>query len=135
MIFVDTSAWLAVSDSRDRNHAAAMGFYKELTRGRFGRLVTSDYVLDETYTLVRKRAGPGAVERFSHGLDESPSVQSIWITPEQFRTAKAMFLEQGNRGWSSTDCTSFVAMRELGIVVAFAFDSDFRTAGLETRPA
>jgi uncharacterized protein len=134
MIFVDTSAWLAVSDVRDGNHRAAIAFYADLTGGRLGRLITSSFVLDEALTLMRRRAGLDAVRRFVTGIERSPSVQQIWVTPAHYRSALALFLNQGDRSWSFTDCTSFEIMRELGIQTSFTFDSDFRQAGFEAVP-
>ena len=134
MIFVDTSAWLAISDVRDGNHVSARGQHTELLRGGAGRLITSDYVLDETFTLLRKRIGGELVRSFARSLEESRSVQQVWVNPAHFREARTLFLDQGDRAWSFTDCTSFVLMRELGIPVAFTFDRDFERAGFETRP-
>ncbi len=54
MIFVDSSAWLAVSDVRDGNHKAALAFTAKLLDGASGRLLTSDYIVDETLALLRK---------------------------------------------------------------------------------
>jgi predicted nucleic acid-binding protein len=47
--FVDTSAWLAIKNSRDRKHDAAIRIVSDL-RTRRELLITSDYVLDEPYT-------------------------------------------------------------------------------------
>lgn len=135
MILVDTSAWLAIADVRDGNHSAALTCHRELLAGRFGRLITTDYILDETLTLMRKRSGGMTARKFAEGLDASESVQLIWITPDHYRTARTVFLDQGTRSWSLTDCTSFSVMREFGIRTAFSFDFDFRQAGFETRPA
>jgi len=134
MIFVDTSAWLAVADGRDGNHGAAVRFQRELAAGSCGRLITTDYVLDETLTLVRRRSGPASVRALLAGIQASRSVHSVWVSPTHFEAAKGLFLDQAANGWSFTDCTSFVVMRELGIELAFTFDSDFREAGFEVRP-
>jgi uncharacterized protein len=74
MIFVDSSAWLAVSDVRDGNHEAALEFHVDLLGGKAGRLLTSDYVLDETLTLMRRRSGDATVRKFISGVDASRSV-------------------------------------------------------------
>ncbi|HEV2317735.1 MAG TPA: PIN domain-containing protein [Thermoplasmata archaeon] len=134
MIFVDTSAWLAVYNVQDGNHAPAVEHLRELLTGRAGRLVTTDFVLDESLTLIRKRAGSEVVREFTQRLASSRSVQEIGVTPEHYRSALTMFLDQGPSAWSLTDCTSFVVMRELGIAAAFTFDADFRAAGFEVRP-
>lgn len=134
MIFVDSSAWLAASDVRDGNHKRALAFNARLFEGTAGRLLTSDYVLDETLTLLRKRAGADLTRRFAAGLEASSSVQLIWVTPAHYRTALELFLGQGHTAWSFTDCTSFAVMRELGVRQAFTFDSDFFQAGFEVHP-
>lgn len=134
MIFVDSSAWLALSDVRDGNHASARRAHSGLVTGRLGRLITTDYVMDETLTLMRKRVGPEQVREFVERLESSRSSQLIWVTPEHYRSARSLFLAQGHRTWSFTDCTSFVIMRELGLSVAFTFDHDFRQAGFEGYP-
>ena len=134
MIFVDSSAWLAASDVRDGNHRRALEFQGELLEGAHGRLVTSDYVLDETLTLLRKRSGGKLTRDFVRGIEGSSSVQQIWVTPAHYRGALDLFLGQDEKSWSFTDCTTFVLMRELGISKAFTFDDDFRQAGFEPLP-
>lgn len=52
MIFVDTGAWIALTDRSDRHHAEAVAIYKSLRQGR-ERFVTTDYVIDETVTRLR----------------------------------------------------------------------------------
>ena len=46
-LFVDSSVWLAHVNRRDRHHARAL----PLLRSFEGRLVTSNFVFDETVTL------------------------------------------------------------------------------------
>ncbi len=134
MIFVDTSAWLAITDIRDGNHRPALAFHEELVRGKAGRLMTTDYVLDETLTLMRKRSGAYTAREFVDRVQKSPSIQQIWVTPTHYDVALALFLGQGKKSWSFTDCTSFAIMREFGIRQAFTFDADFRQAGFEPQP-
>ncbi len=55
MIFVDTSGWYAVEVEDDVNHEAACKFLAKIASGKYGIIVTSDYVLDETLTLLRAR--------------------------------------------------------------------------------
>ena len=50
-IFVDTSAWYAIIDKNDQDHAAAVGKIQILDRP----LVTSTYILDEILTLLKTR--------------------------------------------------------------------------------
>ncbi|MGC2289152.1 MAG: type II toxin-antitoxin system VapC family toxin [Thermoplasmata archaeon] len=134
MIFVDSSAWLAVSDVRDGNHKSALAFNGRLIQGAEGRLLTSDYIMDETLTLLRKRTGADITKRFVSGLEASSSVQVIWVTTAHYRAALELFLGQRQTSWSFTDCTSFAIMHELGVRKVFTFDSDFLQAGFESQP-
>ena len=61
-LFVDTGGWMALADESDPLHM-------DCTRARDtwleqgGTLVTSDYVVDETLTLIRMRISIDAAER------------------------------------------------------------------------
>jgi uncharacterized protein len=134
MIFVDSSAWLAISDVRDGNHSRALAFNTRLVSGFSGGLLTSDYVMDETLTLLRKRSGTEIAKKLASGVERSSTLQLIWVTPAHYRAALDLFLNQRHTTWSFTDCTSFVIMRELKVRRAFTFDSDFFQAGFEVEP-
>jgi len=64
LLFVDTSAWYALLDRTDRNHAAATQFVRQTTVP----FVTSTYILDETVTLVKRHLDHAAATRFGQRL-------------------------------------------------------------------
>ena len=134
MIFVDTGAWYALECPPDRNHRNATAFLKELAKGRLGALVTTDYVLDEALTLLLLRFGAATAARFLTKIRDSESVQIVWIGEEAFWEATKLMEERQDKRWSFTDCTSFVAMRNLGVDTAFAFDGNFQQAGFKMLP-
>ena len=134
MIFVDSGAWIALLDQADGHHAKARAFATELSHGRHGRLVTTDYVLDEAATYLRLHARSSALIQFRSILEGSDSVELFWTTPARFWAAWDMLAGRDDRRWSLTDCVSFVTMESLGIRSAFAFDSDFAQAGFDLLP-
>lgn len=134
MIFVDSSAWIALLDQRDGYHRRALAFQRELARGAHGRLVTTDYVLDEAVTYLRQRGPARLVREFRSIVSGSESVQVVWTTPDRFWAAWDTLLGRPDKRWSLTDCLSFVTMQALEIRLAFGFDSDFRQAGFELLP-
>jgi uncharacterized protein len=134
MILVDTGAWYALSDNQERHHGRAVTFFARLTRGEFGRIVTTDYILDETYTLLRMRLGLGSVRSLRDLLVDSRSVQVVRVSDRDFENAVELMLAHGDKRWSLTDCTSFVLMRELEIPNSFTFDHNFEQAGLRALP-
>jgi predicted nucleic acid-binding protein len=131
--FVDTSAWLAIKNSRDRKHAAAIRIVSEL-RTRRELLITSDYILDETYTALLYDLGYAAAVLFKHEVDALVAggiLRVIHITADLQIESWQVF-ERFNRDklWSFTDCTSYVVVRKEEIHDCFAFDADFVQMGL-----
>ncbi len=134
MIFVDTSAWYALKATDDRFHDEAVTFYDTLKTGRHGSLIVSDYVMDETATLLMNTKGGRTASGFLDEALGSKSVRLIWIDPELFHQAATTFKTGSERGWSFTDCTSFQLMHRLNIREAFVFDRHFSEAGFNSLP-
>lgn len=134
MIFFDTSAWVALGDPREKHHEELARFSVRIGRGEFGRAVTTDYVLDETYTLLRMHVGVGAVSNLRAQLRASRNYEVIKVSEEEFERATDLLLSRQDRRWSFTDCTSFVVMQELGISNALTLDRNFQEAGFLRLP-
>jgi len=97
-----------------------------------GRLVTSDFVFDETVTLARMRLGFAHAERIGVTLLDPGVVELVRLLPEDFEDAWTLFKKNKDKGWSFTDCSSFSVMRRLRLLEAIATDRHFRQAGFET---
>lgn len=134
MIFVDTGAWYGLMDATDPNHAAAVAVERELARGRFGRPVTSDYVLGEAYTLCRFRGGIDSLRALAERIRTSPNLRLLRVTEVEYDSALELMLNREDKKWSFTDCTSFVLMESLAIRDAFSFDDNFAQAGFAVHP-
>jgi predicted nucleic acid-binding protein len=135
-IFVDTSAWDAIADSADAYHLAALRCKNEMA-GRY-RLVVTDYVLDELYTLLLMNIGYQRAVAFKCQLDalaQEGVLKVVWISEEIAAEAWRVF-ERFNvdKEWSFTDCVSYTVMKRLGINEAFAFDHHFVQMGFACRP-
>lgn len=130
--FVDSSAFYAYLDARDRHHPSARMTLPELIEAR-DDLVTHNYVVVESSALIQRRLGAEAVRVF---LDDIlPAVRILWIDESTHRLATAAMVASLNRGVSLVDWTSFVVIRELSIDRAFTFDADFGAQGLQVIPA
>ena len=66
-LFVDTGAWYAVVDKKDPDHAQAQHFLKN----NANPMVTSNFVFDETITLIRSRLGWSVAKDFGERLKKS----------------------------------------------------------------
>ena len=127
-VFMDSAGFLALWDAGDEHHAAAIRLQEELVRKR-RRFVTSEYVVDETVTLLLVRHSHEAASDFLDTTERSEALRLEWIGPERFHAAAALFRRHADKNWSFTDCVSFVIMRELRIRDAYTTDHHFRQAG------
>jgi predicted nucleic acid-binding protein len=122
MLFVDTSAFLAIENRHDAHHLKALSFRDScLKAGK--KLITSDYVLDESYTIIRLRAGHHIAVQFGEALRSSQLLHVEFNTPEMMEKAWQLFKTFGDHDFSFTDCTSFILMERLHIRIAFTFDT------------
>ena len=53
-LFIDTWGWLTLGDRQESGHQQTVNFYKDFLVQE-GDIYTTDYVLDETFTLFFKR--------------------------------------------------------------------------------
>jgi uncharacterized protein len=132
-VFVDTSAWYALIDRRDAGHSRMTALVRRLIKAG-ARLVTTDYVVDESCTLAKARIGSLAAVRLLDLLSQTVAVDLEWIGPERFDRADALFRKYDDQAFSFTDCTSFAVMRERRIREVITDDDHFRIAGFRLLP-
>lgn len=124
---------MCLADSSDSAHQSARQIRDDWLRSG-GLLVSTNYVLDETLTLIRVRLGLHAAERWWKVVSGSSLVRWEWIDPVRDEKARVWFFRWKDKDFSITDCTSFVVMRELRLKRALTTDRHFRDAGFEIVP-
>ncbi len=127
-VFMDSAGFLALWDAGDEHHRAAERLQAELARkGR--RFVTTDYVADETVTLLLVRHSHSAAVDFLDTVARSEALRLEWTGPDRFHAAGSLFRRHADKEWSFTDCVSFAIMHELNIRDCFTTDHHFQQAG------
>lgn len=130
MTFVDTSYWVALRMRRDAHHDEAVQLW---TPGR--ALVTTDQILGETWTFLRRRDNHAAAVSFIDRAEEAPWLDVVRVDEATEEAAWAWLRRHDERVYSFVDATSFALMRRLRIRGALAFDGGFTAAGfVELRP-
>ena len=125
---------MAAADATDPAHRATVSDRDAaLERGEI--LVTTDYVVDETLTLLRKRLGLHVAEAWWRQVEASHRVRWEWIGVERCDKARELMFRFADQDFSFTDCTSFVVMRELKLSRALTTDGHFRRMGFVVSPA
>ncbi|MBI4356936.1 MAG: type II toxin-antitoxin system VapC family toxin [Gammaproteobacteria bacterium] len=132
-LFVDTSGWMAAADGSEFSHKK-MCIVRDDWLEKGGLLITTDYVIDETLTLIRFRMGLKASELWLQQTEESSRIRIEWINELRFEKTKHLFLKLKDKKISFTDCTSFVVMHEMKLRKALTLDKHFKQNGFEVLP-
>jgi len=132
-LFVDTSGWVACADAADPAHQSAVEARDKWLEGG-GLLLTTDYILDETLTLLRLRLSLNAAEVWWSQIEASSRLRWEYIGPDRAAVARGIFFRHRDKAFSFTDCTSFAVMRELKLREALSVDRHFRQMGFSVKP-
>lgn len=123
--FADTFYFLALLNARDEAHEKAVQ-YSVLSRRPF---VTTGFVLIE---VADGLAGTGARSVFGtlrSRLELDRRALVIAPSEELFDRGADLYASRPDKGWSLTDCISFVVMQDLGLRDALTADHHFEQAG------
>ncbi len=132
-LFVDTWGWLTLRDRREEKHAEAKKTFDGAVAGR-GGIITTDFVLDETFTLLFRRLAFNEARDSMTILSESieaGEIVSVPISSPRFKAAQALRLKFKDKpDISFTDLCSMVVMRELGVRKILTEDAHFEHVGM-----
>ena len=133
MIFIDTGAFLARYLRNDQHHHSAVSVWEKLGSNR-ENCITSNFVLDETFTLLGRRAGYGFAVQRAKNIYASQSLTICRPDREDEIKALQFFSKYADQHVSFTDCISFVLMKREKINRIFSFDRHFGLAGFHMIP-
>jgi uncharacterized protein len=125
-IFVDTSGFYAFLDGRDRFHEASKELFLR-ARDEGWQLVTSSYVVHESWSLIQSRLGWEAVEDWLAVLLSQCEIIRVDDRLHSLGAARAR--QARERRLSLTDCVSFEVMMDSGCRGAIADDEHFVKMG------
>ncbi len=129
-IFIDTSGFFALVSSEDDRHSVAAKQIASAQKRKRG-FVTTDYVLDETATLLKARRKTHLIAGLFERVEQSQACRIEWTDSARFQKTRLFFLKHADQEWSFTDCLSFVLMSELGLRDALTKDSHLLHAGFK----
>ena len=132
-VLVDSSAFLALRDRDDDNHAEAIAIINQLARLRY-RLYTTNAMLFEAHAPILSVLGYQQASQFLKDIDQRSTVV-IRVRQTDEEQAKQILHRYTDKEFSCNDALSFVVMERLGISQAFTFDDDFAQYGLQVLEA
>lgn len=125
-VFVDSSGLISMSDRAQPTHGQASAAWQQL--GSEGvDLITTNYVLVETFAVLQKRFGWSMVRLLHERIHRVLRV--IWVTPEMHEQAREQVFATAGRDLSLVDAVSFEVMAREATTHALAFDKHFTSQG------
>lgn len=131
MIFVDTSAFIALIRKDDIFHQKANKWWQD----NIGIPVfSSNLIFIETMGWIRYKYGKkAAVESGKNFFGGDITLERVSLIDEQY--AWDLFQKIDGRGISMIDCTTVAIMKRLRIKEIFTFDADFQLFDLILLPS
>jgi len=131
-IFVDTAAFYALADKKDKYHQRATNYYNEVYQPGF--FITSNFVFSESWTLIHHKLGKPAARTFWEKI-RNGIIFLHHIKPLDLERGWEISNKYDDQDFSLVDCTSFAIMERLKIFEAFTFDSHFSVFRTKTNQA
>jgi len=128
VVFLDTGFILAIRNYDDINHTKATEIMRECLSDKYGRIIVSDFVFDETVTLTLVRThNKSLVKDIGNYILNSPRIILLHLSETEFLATWELFLKYFENGLSFTDCSLLVLGKlfESNVYIA-TFDRHFK---------
>jgi predicted nucleic acid-binding protein len=125
-LFADAFFFVALLNKSDRAHARASAY---LLPRLSQPLLTTAWVLIEVADGLAQPLHRPAVVRLMATLRGNPNVEIIPPDLGLFDRGFDLYTRRPDKGWSLTDCISFVVMQDRGLTEALTGDHHFEQAG------
>jgi predicted nucleic acid-binding protein len=132
-VFVDTSAFVALRNAAEAEHARARAALSGLI-AEGAALYTSNYVFAETYTALLVRVGRGEAVEWGRRFRAGGAIELVRLEEDVESAAWEILECHEDKRWSYVDATSFALIERDGGGEAFAFDVHFEQRGLRVHP-
>ena len=132
-LLVDTWGWLTLYDRGEQKHHQVIDLYQTL-RSQQTLFYTTDYILDETFTLLFKRLNTyRAKQAFTTLINacQTQKIHLIFIDQQKFIETQNLRLKYSDKpNISFTDLSSMVVMKTLNMQIILTEDDHFLQVGM-----
>lgn len=129
VIIIDASVFVAYANKDDIHNKKAIKIINSCLSGNYGRVLTTDYIFDETVSVILRKSNKKNAKEFGNYLLNS----EIYIA----RVDSLVFKEAWNlfdkfEKLSFTDCTIVAFIKTFNIKSLATFDKEFKNiSGIE----
>ncbi len=122
-VFVDTAAWIALLNTDDDLHIRVRQVRDRLSQQEI-TLITTEFVLLE---VADGLSTPKIRSRTVDLINRLRSLDGLQILPlsQVLTEGWLLYSQRPDKGWSLTDCISFIVMTQQQITQAFTSDHHF----------
>ncbi|MFH1437699.1 MAG: PIN domain-containing protein [Pseudomonadota bacterium] len=127
-VFVDTSGFYAMLDGTDPFHPKALDCFNRAVEASW-QLVTTNYVMHETWALIQARLGWEAVDAWIDRV--APLCDVVWVDAALHGLGEARCRQARERRLSLTDCITIETMHRRRITDVIADDEHLSREGFK----
>jgi len=131
-IFVDSSAFYALSDRHDSNHSVALAAARQLGI-ELADLHTTNAVVIETHSLLLNRLTREIAAQVMEQI-YAGTIRIVRASERDERRGREIILRHDDKAYSFTDTISFAVMERLHLHVAWSYDHHFARFGFQLVP-
>ena len=135
-VFIDTSAWISYSLSRQPKHSTIKSLIKQLIKDNL-TIYTSNDVVDETATRLIYDTDIKIANKFINLIKDGSRTNNLvqlWVD-EQIQSEAFEIIERfAEHKLSLTDATTIALVKKFNIESVISLDSDFIKVGITTLP-
>jgi predicted nucleic acid-binding protein len=124
-VFADTFFYLALLSRDDRQRERVKAVADTLR----ARTVTTDWILVEVANALADPSSRALFTALAANLRSNLLVEVVQTNPSLQRRGEELYAARSDKGWSLTDCISFVVMTEHCLNEALTADHHFEQAG------
>jgi uncharacterized protein len=126
VVFADAGYWIALANPRDHLHVQASDWSKRLNEYR---IVTSELMLAEVLNGLADSGPRTRIAASVHAILDDSNTRVVPQTSQLFRAALGLYRDRPDKGWSLTDCASFLIMDDQKIAEVSTHDRHFEQYG------
>lgn len=128
VVFVDTSAWIAILDEKNSNYASARTYFEKLLELNT-RLVTNSLVIDDTILFLKHNYSNDFAKRFLDIIDESAmsiNLRVDWISRRVRRNTLNSFLKSSNKTLEVKHFYIHESLKRKKVDIVFSYDRSLK---------
>jgi hypothetical protein len=125
-VFADAWFYIALLDPNDAGHQKAL---EVCTDESIIGIITTRWVLMEVANMLSTSKARTRCAAFMRDLDAAAETSVVPASETLFQRGLTLYVERPDKGWSLTDCISFLVMADEGLIEALTGDHHFEQAG------